>query len=62
MKAGVDAFIEASAGLEVLIAGIKGKGRVNLKLTAMEADAKAKVAAGFSVKRYWIQDRRYESM
>jgi hypothetical protein len=51
VKAGVDAFIEASAGLEVLIAGIKGKGRVNLKLTAIDATAKAKVGAGFSAEK-----------
>ncbi|WP_439581599.1 eCIS core domain-containing protein [Dyadobacter bucti] len=51
VKAGVDAFIEASAGLEVLIAGIKGKGRVNLKLTALDATAKAKVGAGFSADK-----------
>lgn len=51
VKAGVDAFIEASAGLEVLIAGIKGKGRVNLKLTALDATANAKVEAGFSADK-----------
>ncbi|MGZ8561133.1 MAG: eCIS core domain-containing protein, partial [Flavisolibacter sp.] len=51
VKAGVDAFIEASAGLEVLIAGIKGKGRVNLKLTAFDANAKATVGAGFSAEK-----------
>jgi hypothetical protein len=47
-KAGVDAYIGASAGLEVLIAGVRGKGKVNLKLTAFDANAKPKVEAGFS--------------
>ncbi len=51
VKAGVDAYIKASAGLEVLIAGIKGSGRVNLKLTAFDASARAKVGAGFSADK-----------
>ncbi|HMH34100.1 MAG TPA: DUF4157 domain-containing protein, partial [Puia sp.] len=48
VKAGVDAYIGAKAGLQVLIAGVRGTGRVNLKLTAFDANAKAKVEAGFS--------------
>lgn len=49
IKAGVDAYIGASAGLQVLIAGVKGEGTINLRLTAIEATAKANVKADFSV-------------
>ena len=48
VKAGVDAYIGAKAGLQVLIAGVRGTGKINLKLTAFDATAKAKVEAGFS--------------
>ncbi|OQP60574.1 hypothetical protein A3860_32690 [Niastella vici] len=51
VAAGVDAFIGASAGLEVLIAGVRGTGRLNLKLTAFDATAHAKVQAGFSADK-----------
>lgn len=51
VAAGVDAFIGASAGLEVLIAGVRGTGRLNLKLTAFDATATAKVQAGFSADK-----------
>lgn len=47
-KAGVDAFIGAEAGLQVLIAGVAGTGDINLKLTAIDANATANVEAGFS--------------
>ncbi len=51
IKAGVDAYLGASAGLQVLIAGVRGSGTVNLKLTAIEAKAKADVAADFSAEK-----------
>ncbi len=47
-KAGVDAFIGAEAGLQVLIAGVAGTGKINLKLTAIDANATAEVEAGYS--------------
>lgn len=50
VKAGVDAYIGAKAGLQVLIAGVRGTGKVNLRLTAFDATAKAKVEAGFSAE------------
>jgi hypothetical protein len=51
VSAGVKAYIGAKAGLEVLIAGVRGTGRVNLTLTAINAKAQAKVQAGFSAEK-----------
>ncbi|MEO9146841.1 MAG: phage tail tip lysozyme [Ginsengibacter sp.] len=51
IKAGIDAYLGASAGLQVLIAGVRGEGTVNLRLTAIQAAAKANVKADFSAEK-----------
>ena len=51
IKAGVDAYIGAKAGLEVLIAGIEGTGTIDIRITAIKATAQADVQSDFSVDK-----------
>lgn len=51
LSAGVEAYIGATASLQVLIAGIRGIGKINLKFTAVEIKTTAKVGADFSIDK-----------
>ncbi|KAA5548461.1 DUF4157 domain-containing protein [Adhaeribacter rhizoryzae] len=51
LRAGVKAYIGATAALVVLIAGIRGTGKINLTITAIDAKANAKAKAAFSPEK-----------
>lgn len=51
LQAGVNAYIGAVAELAVLIAKVRGTGTINLKLSAIDAKATAKVLADFSAEK-----------